>query len=116
MDEARYPARHKDRMVCDTLIAGIPNNIVYGKIIKKGPSITLAQVPEISQLEQQHNNHYHRCHTQNLLSITSDMTRKGKAKVTPLPLHSNKVLLDSMGLEHHLQTANQMLMETPIKR
>ena len=39
------------------------------------------------------------------------MIRKGKAKVTPLPLHNNKLLVDSMDLEHHLQTANQMLME-----
>ena len=51
MDEARYPARHKDRMVCDTLIAGISNDIVYGKIIKEGPHVTLAQVLEISWLE-----------------------------------------------------------------
>ena len=51
VDEARYPAGHKDRMVCDTLIAGISNNIVCGKIIKKGPDITLAQVLEISRLE-----------------------------------------------------------------
>ena len=51
VDEARYPAGHKDRMVHDTLIAGISNDIVHGKIIKKGPNITLAQVLEISQLE-----------------------------------------------------------------
>ena len=51
MDEAGYPARHNDRMVCDTLIAGISYDIVHGKIIKKGPNITLAQVLEISGLE-----------------------------------------------------------------
>ena len=39
------------------------------------------------------------------------MTRKGKAKVTTLPLHNNKPLVNSMDLEHYLQTANQMLME-----
>ena len=48
VDEARYPARHKDRKVHDTLIAGISNDIVHGKIIKKGPNVTLAQVLEIS--------------------------------------------------------------------
>ena len=46
-----YPAGHKDRMVCDMLIAGISNDTVHGKIIKKGPNVTLAQVLEISQLE-----------------------------------------------------------------
>ena len=51
VDEAGYPARHKDRMVCDTLITGISNDIMHGKIIKKGPNITLAQVLEISCLE-----------------------------------------------------------------
>ena len=48
VDEARYPAGHKDRMVCDILIAGISNDIVSGKIIKKGPHITLTQALEIS--------------------------------------------------------------------
>ena len=38
-------------MVHDTLIVGISNDIVCGKIIMKGPSITLAQVLEISRLE-----------------------------------------------------------------
>ena len=42
VDEARYPARHKDRMVHDTLIASILNDIVHGKITKKGLNITLA--------------------------------------------------------------------------
>ena len=51
MDEARHPAGHKDRMVHDTLIAGISNDIVHGKIIKKGPNVTLAQVLQISWLE-----------------------------------------------------------------
>ena len=51
VDEAGYPARQKDRIVCNTLIAGISNNIVHGKIIKKGPDITLAQALEISRLE-----------------------------------------------------------------
>ena len=51
VDEARYPARQKDRRVQDTLIAGISNDVVRGKIIKKGPDITLAQVLEISRLE-----------------------------------------------------------------
>ena len=51
VDEARYPTRQKDRMVCDTLIAGISNDIVCGKIIKKGPNVTLAQVLKISRLE-----------------------------------------------------------------
>ena len=49
--ETRYPARQKDRMVHDTLIARISNDIVHGKIIKKGPNVTLAQVLEISRLE-----------------------------------------------------------------
>ena len=51
MDEAGYPVRHKDRMVQDTLIAGISNDDVWGKIIKKCPDVTLAQVLEISRLE-----------------------------------------------------------------
>ena len=34
VDEAGYPAGHKDRIVCDTLIAGISNDTVHGKIIK----------------------------------------------------------------------------------
>ena len=38
VDEARYLAGHKDRMVCDTLIAGISNDTVHGKIMKKGPN------------------------------------------------------------------------------
>ena len=49
VDEARYSARQKERMVCDTLIAGIFNDVVCGKIIKKGPNMTLAQVLEISR-------------------------------------------------------------------
>ena len=51
MDEAGYPARQKDRMVYDTLITGISNAVVCGKIIKKGPNVTRAQVLEISRLE-----------------------------------------------------------------
>ena len=51
VDEARYPARQKDRKVHDTLIAGISNDVVHGKIIKKAPDVTLAQVLEISRLE-----------------------------------------------------------------
>ena len=51
MDEAGYPARHKDRMVQDTLIAGISNDVVWGKIIKKCADVTLGQVLEISRLE-----------------------------------------------------------------
>ena len=51
VDEAGYPVGQKDKMVCDTLIAGISNDIVHGKIIKKGPNMTLAQVLEISRLE-----------------------------------------------------------------
>ena len=47
VDEARYQAGHKDRMVHDTLITGISNDMVHGKIIKKGPNITLTQVLEI---------------------------------------------------------------------
>ena len=35
--EVGYPAGHKDRMVHDTLIAGISNDTVSGKISKKGP-------------------------------------------------------------------------------
>ena len=38
----------KTEMVRGTLIAGISNDIVHGKIIKKGPNITLPQVLEIS--------------------------------------------------------------------
>ena len=48
VDEAGYPAGHWDRNGPDTLIAGISNDIVCGKIIKKGSNITLAQVLEIS--------------------------------------------------------------------
>ena len=51
VDEAGYPAGHRDRMVHDTLIAVNSNDTVHGKIIKKGPSVTLAQVLEISHLE-----------------------------------------------------------------
>ena len=51
VDEAGYDARHKDRMVHDTLITDISNDIVCGKIIKKGPNVPLAQVLEISRLE-----------------------------------------------------------------
>ena len=51
VDEARYPARQMDRMVHDTLIAGISYDIVQGKIIKKSPNVTLAQVLEMSRLE-----------------------------------------------------------------
>ena len=51
VDEAGYPARHKDRMIWHTLIAGISNDVVWGKIIKKGPDLTLAQVLEISRIE-----------------------------------------------------------------
>ena len=51
VDEARYPARQKDKMVCDMLIAAISNDVVHGKIMKKGPNMTLAQVLEISILE-----------------------------------------------------------------
>ena len=51
VDEAGYPARYKDRMVQDTLIAGISNDVVQGKIIKNGPDVTLAQVVVISRLE-----------------------------------------------------------------
>ena len=50
-DEAGYPARQKDRMVHDTILAGISNDVVCGKIIKKGPNLTLAQDLEISRLE-----------------------------------------------------------------
>ena len=51
VDEAKYPAGQKDTMVHDTLFAGISNDVVCGKIIKKGPDVTLAQVLEISRLE-----------------------------------------------------------------
>ena len=51
VDEAGYPAGYKDRMLHDTLIAGISNDTVHGKIIKGGPNITLIQVLEISCLE-----------------------------------------------------------------
>ena len=51
VDEARYPARQKDRMVCDTLIAGVSNDIVCRKIIKKGLNMTLEQILEMSRLE-----------------------------------------------------------------
>ena len=50
-DEARYLAGQKDRMVHDTLIPGISNDIVCRKIIKEGPNMTPAQVLEISRLE-----------------------------------------------------------------
>ena len=46
VDEVGYPAGQKDRMVHDTLIAGISNDVVHRKIIKKGPNMTLAQVLE----------------------------------------------------------------------
>ena len=48
-DEAGYPARQKDRIVHDILIAGISSDVVRGKIIKKGPNVTLAQVFDISR-------------------------------------------------------------------
>ena len=51
VDEARYPAGQKDRMVHDTLIGGISNDTVCAKIIKKDPNVILAQVLEISHLE-----------------------------------------------------------------
>ena len=51
VDEARYLSRQKDRMVCDTLIAGISNDFVCRKIVKKGPNVTPAQVLEISILD-----------------------------------------------------------------
>ena len=51
VDKATYPAGQKDRMVNDTLIAGISNDIVCRKIIKKGVNVTLAQVWEISRVE-----------------------------------------------------------------
>ena len=35
-----------DRMVYDTLIAGISNDVVCSRIIKNGPNMTLAQVLE----------------------------------------------------------------------
>ena len=38
VDEAGYPAGHKDRMVHDTLIAGISIDTVHGKIIVEGPT------------------------------------------------------------------------------
>ena len=38
-------------MKWDTLIAGISNDVLWGKIIKKGPDVTLAQVLEMSRLE-----------------------------------------------------------------
>ena len=37
VDEAGYPAGHKDRMVHDTLIAGIWNGTVHGKLSRKAP-------------------------------------------------------------------------------
>ena len=49
--EARYPPGQKHRMVHDILIAGISYDVVHGKIIKKGPDVTLAQVLEMSRLE-----------------------------------------------------------------
>ena len=52
VDEARYPSGHKDRMVHDNLIGSISNDTVHGKIIKKGPNVTLTQVLEISCLER----------------------------------------------------------------
>ena len=42
--KARYPVRQKDRMECNALIAGISNDVVCWKIIRKGADITLAQV------------------------------------------------------------------------
>ena len=51
MAEAEYPDGHKDRVVHDKFIAGIFNDIVNGKIIKKGPDMTLTQGLEISRLE-----------------------------------------------------------------
>ena len=109
VDEAGYPTGHKDRMVHDTLIAGISNDTVHGKIIKKGPNVTLAQVLEISHLEMA---------TQQSLSqmshmkpsIMSGMIGREKTKATPLSLQ-NKHLVNSTDLDHCLQTANQMPME-----
>ena len=109
VDEVGYPVGNKDRMVWDTLIAGISNDIVWGKMIKKGPDMTLAQVLEISRLETA---------TQQLLSQMSNTKpsvnyvrydKKRKKKVESL--HNNNLWENSMDLDLCLQTANQMLVE-----
>ena len=110
VDEAKYPAGHKDRMAHDILIAGISNDTVYGKIIKKGPDITLTQVLEISCLEMAtYQSLSQMSHTKLSISYIR-YDRKIKTKAGPLSLH-NKHLVNSMDLDHCLQTANQMPME-----
>ena len=111
VDEARYPAWHKDRMVHDTLTAGISNDIVHGKIIRKGPNITLAQVLEISGLEtatqESLSQMSHAKPTVNYVSYD----KKRKSKCNTFTSSQQQAFVNSMDLEHHLQTANQMLME-----
>ena len=108
VDEARYPAGHKDRMVCDTLITGISNDTVRGKI-KKGPNITLAQVLEISRLEMATQQSLSQMsHTKPSISYVR-YDKKRKTKAAHLSLH-NKHSVNSTDLDRHLQTANQMPM------
>ena len=110
VDEAGYPSRYTDRMVPDTVIAGISNDVVRRKIIKKGHDTTLVQVLEISKLETA---------TQQLLSQMSNTklsvnyvsdNKKRTIKVENIVLN-NKVWENSMDLDLSLQVANQMLVE-----
>ena len=109
VNESRYPTRQKDRMVCDTVIAGISNDIVCGKTIKKGPNATLAHILEISRLGTA---------TQQSLSQMSntkpsvnyvryDKEKKNKGG----KLSEQQTLGKSMDLDLCLQTTDQMLME-----
>ena len=110
VDEAGYFARHKDRMVHDSLIAGIFNDIVHGKIIKKGPKVTCAQVLEISHLETATQQSLPQMsHTKPTVNyVRYDRKRKTKGSTCTA---SNKVLVNSMDLDHCLQTAKQMPVE-----
>ena len=100
----------KDRMVHDTLIAGISNDIVCGKIIKKGPNMTLAHVLEISRLETATQQSLSQMsNTKPSVKTMSDMIRRQRIKVESL--HNNKLWGNSMDLDLCLQTINWMLME-----
>ena len=101
---------HKDRMVCDTLIAGISNDTVCGKIIKKGPNNTLVQVLEISHLKMATKQSITDVTHKTIIQLCQAQQEEKKTKAAPLSLH-NKHSVNYMDLDHDLQTANQMPME-----
>ena len=110
VDEARYTSEQKDRMVHDTLISGISNDAVCGKIIKKGPNVTLAQHLETSRLEKATQQSLSQMsNTKPLVNYVLYDKKKKKNKVKSL--QNNKLWGNSMELDLCLQTTNQMLME-----